>query len=138
MKHELITEALKNIADDYKDVIMALVEQAVTQGAIFGEVHMDVGNAVRRDLLEKVLDSPEFKGSRLERNGLRDLAEKQWPEEMAGLQSITLANGNKWLPNFDAKSAKEAFFAGIYWYREIVIDRLNDLFQDKRPFETNK
>ena len=42
MKHELISEAIKNIADDYKDVIMALVEQAVTQGAIFGEVHMDV------------------------------------------------------------------------------------------------
>lgn len=110
MKHELITEALKSIADDYKDVIMALVEQAVTQGAIFGEVHMDVGNAVRRDLLEKVLDSPEFKGSRLERNGLQDLAEKQWPEAMAGLQSIILPNGNKYLPNFDAKSAKEAFF----------------------------
>ena len=50
MKHELIPEAIKNIADDYKDVMMALVEQAVTQGAIFGEVHMDVGNAVRRDL----------------------------------------------------------------------------------------
>lgn len=138
MKHELISEAIKNIADDYKDVIMALVEQAVTQGAIFGEVHMDVGNAVRRDLLAKVLDSPEFKGSRFDRNGLHDLAEKQWPEEMASLQSIILSNGNKWLPNFDAKSAKEAFFAGIYWYREIVIDRLNDLFQDKRPFETKK
>lgn len=132
MKHELISEAIKNIADDYKDVIMALVEQAVTQGAIFGEVHMDVGNAVRRDLLVKVFDSPEFKGSRFDRNGLHDLAEKQWPEEMASLQSIILANGNKWLPNFDAKSAKEAFFAGIYWYREIVIDRLNDLFQDKK------
>ena len=138
MKHELIPEAIKSIADDYKDVIMALVEQAVTQGAIFGEVHMDVGNAVRRDLLAKVLDSPEFRGSRFDRNGLHDLAEKQWPEEMASLQSITLANGNKWLPNFDAKSAKEAFFAGIYWYRGIVIDRLNDLFQDKRPFETKK
>lgn len=54
MKHELIPEAIKDIADDYKDAIMALVEQAVTQGAIFGEVHMDMGNAVRRDLLARL------------------------------------------------------------------------------------
>lgn len=131
MKHELIPGAIKDIADDYKDAIMALVEQAVAQGAIFGEVHMDMGNAVRRDLLAKVLDSPEFKGGRLDRSGLHELAEKQWPEEMIRLQSIILANGNKWLPNFDAKSAKEAFFVGIYWYRGIVINRLNEIFQDK-------
>lgn len=132
MKHELIPEAIKNIADDYRQVIMSLVEQAVAQGAIFGEVHMDVGNAVRRDLLAKVLDSPEFRGDRMQRGGLNDLAEKEWPDTMVGLQSIILANGNKWLPNFDAKSAKEAFFAGVFWYRKIVIERLNEIFQDKK------
>lgn len=132
MKHEQIRDAIKEIVDDYKDVIMALVEQAVTQGAMFGEVHMDVGNAVRRDLLAKILNSPEFKGSRFDRDGLHDLAEKQWVEEMATLQSVTLANGNKWLPNFDAKSAKEAFYAGIYWYMGIVRNRLNEIFQDKK------
>ena len=89
-------------------------------------------------LLAKVLDSPEFKGSRFDRNGLHDLAEKQWPEEMASLQSITLANGNKWLPNFDAKSAKEAFMAGVLWHKEISLLRLKEIFQDRYEGDSQK
>ena len=130
MKHEQIQDAIKKIAEDYQDTMMSLVKQAVAQGAIFGSVHMDVGNAVRRDLMEKVKESPEFRGGYLDKEGILPLAEKEWANTMVELESITLANGNKWLPNFDAKSAKEAFMAGVIWHMQISLMRLTEIFKD--------
>ena len=138
MKHEQIPEAIKEIAEDYQDTIMSLFKQAVAQGAIFGSVHMDVGNAVRRDLMEKITESPEFRGGYFDKEGLLGLAEKEWPEQMISLESITLANGNKWLPNFDAKSAKEAFMAGVLWHKEISLLRLKEIFQDRYEGDSQK
>ena len=130
MKRDDVKDQLKKISDEYVDIIRPLVEQAVANGAYFGSLHMDAANEVRTELAQKIIDSVEFSGQLYDKTGVYVMAEEEWTSQMQIMSTITLPNGDLWLPNFDAKSAREAFMAGVQFMQKVALERILHLLTD--------
>ena len=137
MKNKDIRLSLEKMTDDYLARLRPLIQQMVTNGAIFGYVHLPVGNEVRQDLLRKIEEWPVFTDE-LYRKELPFTVEveKEWASSMLTLQSVTLGNGKKWIENFDEKSAYEGFKAGVEFTREYIIAELKEFFKDSPDYDT--
>ena len=137
MKHEDIRLSLEKMTDDYIARLRPLIQQMVTNGAMFGSVHLPVGNEVRQDLLRKIEKWPVFTDE-LYRKELPFTVEveKEWASSMLTLQNITLPNGKKWIENFDEKSAYEGFKFGVEFTREYIIAKLKEILKDSPNYDT--
>lgn len=125
MKSNEVLSAVKDMADSYVERLRPLIEQAVANGAIWGSLNMPVSDDVRRDVLRRAFEAPEFKmwGD----DFIRGLAEQRWPYEMLSLQKITLANGKPWIENWDEKSAYEGFMAGATFACGMALTRIEQI-----------
>lgn len=130
MKSHEVKNELNGISNEYMELIRPLVEQAVCNGAHFGALHMNAANMVRTDLAHKFVESMEFTGELYNKTGIYELAEKEWTGQMDSMQSVILPNGDPWLPNFDAKSAREAFMAGVRFMQKIALERILQILSD--------
>lgn len=125
MKREDILPAIEQMVDMYIERMRPLISQALVNSAIWGETNLPVSNSVRNEVLMKAEKSAEFRTAG--DNSIIDIAEKEWPSVMFILQDITLANGKKWIENWDEKSAREGFLAGARLASELALVRLKDI-----------
>lgn len=125
MKREDIIPALEQMADMYAERLRPLILQGLVNSAIWGDINLPVSNAVREEVLKKAQDSAEF--NTYGDKSIEDLAEKEWPSVMFGLQSIVLPNGKNWIENWDEQSAHQGFLAGARFGAESALVKLKDI-----------
>ena len=125
MKYKDILPAIEDMAGMYVERLRPIIEQAISNGAIWGSLNMPVADEIKKEVLKQALESPQFK--RWGDDSIRELAEKDWPSTMLFLQNLRTPRDEPRIENWDEKSAYEGFIAGALFACSEAVKRLEEI-----------
>ena len=125
MKYKDILPAIEDRAGMCGERLRPIIEQAISNGAIWGSLNMPVADEIKKEVLKQALESPQFK--QWGDDSIRELAEKDWPSTMLSLQNLRTPRNEPYIENWDEKSAHEGFIAGALFACSEAVKRLEEI-----------